>query len=220
VTTVLERLIGTFYASPREADRPLNRTRTDAVPSVAVLAHGEDVAAAGGAVGLAVARERGAAVAVVCAWTGGEPAAGLLQAPASAAACRLAEALDRRGHAARASRRLVLVALPADEGAAAAEAARVSAAAGAVPVVLALSGARAEGFDAALRTCDLVVIATRPGGDEALASLALAGVAGLSVPAVVCDAPAAPLPRLLAAAGIGLAPSARAGVSRAIEVLR
>lgn len=220
MTTVLERLIGTFYAAPREADRPLEATRTCAAPSVAVLARAEDLAAAGGAVGLAVARQCRAPVAVVCLWTGGEPGAGHLQAPPSVAARRLAEALGRRGHAARASRRLVLVALPASEGAAAAEAARVSAAAGAVPVVLALGGARAEGFDAELRTCDLVVIASRPDGDEAIASLALAGIAALRVPAVVCEAPAAPFARLLATAGVSLAPSVRVGIRPAIEVLR
>jgi hypothetical protein len=36
---------------------------------------------------------------------------------------------------------------------------------------------------------------------------------------VACEAPAAPLGRLLAAAGVILAPSARAAVSPAIEVL-
>jgi hypothetical protein len=141
-------------------------------------------------------------------------------APASGAAHRLAQALDRRGHAARASRRLVLVTLPPEEDAAGVEAARVGAACGSSPVVLVVGGARASGFDGALRACDLVVVAHRGDADPALAALAMAGVEALGVPVADFVIPASPVARLLAATGVAAAPGARAAIVPASEPWR
>ena len=109
--------------------------------SIAVLAGRRDAAAVGAAAGLALGRG-----AVVCTWTGEEGLREELRAPASAAARRLAEALD-----AVAAGRLVRVSLPADEAAAAAAVRRVMAASGELPVVVALGAARTRIFDVADR---------------------------------------------------------------------
>lgn len=224
MTTLLERVVGTFYATPQAVERPVERPRPGVVPAVAVLARVDDVWPAGGAVGLAAARRCGAPATVVCAWTRGDAGRGPgdvgpgpLPAPASGAAHRLAQALGRRGHAARASRRLVLVTLPAEEDAAVAEAARVGAACGSAPVVLVLGGARASGFDGALRACDLVFVARREDTDPVLASLAVAGVEALGVPAADLVLPAGAFSRMLAATGVAVAPAARARIHTTLE---
>jgi hypothetical protein len=196
------------------------RSRAAAIPSVAVLTRRDDVVAAGAAVALAIAAERRAPVAAVCLWTGEAVSATSVVAPASGSAHRLAQALARRGHMVRASRRLVYLTLPADEAEAAAEAARVAAACGAVPMVLALAGARGSRFDATLRACDLVVVASSREADPALESLALAGVASYGGRAIACSVPEAPVARLLAGAGAGLAPSVRGGLKAVVEALR
>lgn len=70
MTALLARVVGLFYAGPAPA-RPVAQPRRAVASSVAVLANERDAIAAGAAVGLAVARARGAAAAVVCLWTGG-----------------------------------------------------------------------------------------------------------------------------------------------------
>lgn len=228
VTALLERVAGTFVA-PRaghEAARVPDsgcaaaRARAVVAPAVAVLAKRDHVLAAGGAVALAVADECRAPVAIVCVWTGDEPSRSRGAAPASARAHRHAQALARRGHAARASRRLVPVRLPADEREAEAEAGRVGAACGAAPLVLALAGARDGGLDDVLRACDVVVVAAAPGAAPALVALAEAGVEALGVKSVACELPGSPFGRLLAANGAGLAPSLRGALRPVSEALR
>ena len=138
----------------------------------------------------------------------------LRQAPAGALrrgrrARRLVANLVARGHDARAAGRLAIVRLPADAAEAAVQARRVSAAAGAAPVVLALGGPRVAVFDECLAEQDLVVVATASGTDPALARLALAGLDGATERACVCEVPPARSARSLAAAGVTLLPSAR-----------
>jgi hypothetical protein len=189
-------------------------------PAVAVLSSSADAQPLGSALGLALADRRRAPVVAVCVWTGQPPAAGVAwRAPALPAARRLAAALAARGHDARAAGRLAVVRLAAAPGDAAAEAGRASAAAGAAPVVLALGGPRVAAFDALLAEQDVVVVATAPGTDPALARLAIAGLAGEHARACVCEVSPAHPGRALAAAGLTLLPSARRALAAPVEAL-
>lgn len=185
-----------------------------AAPTVALLAPRPDAPALGAALGLALARARGAPAAVVCLWSA-SPAIAPPRAPALPAARRLAAALARRGHDARAAGRLACVRLAADGAAAAAEAQRAGAAAGAAPVVLALGGPRSAAFDALLELQDLVVVAVARDADPALAGLALGGLAH----AVACVVPPADPARSLAAAGLALLPSTRRALAAPVAAL-
>jgi hypothetical protein len=206
------------FATPGEAPEPacaewLPRTP----PGVAVLAAASDAPALGAALGLALALARGAPVAAVCVWTPGvmRPAR---TAPALPAARRLAASLAARGHDARAAGRLAVVSLAGGGEAAAAEARRALAAAGSAPAVLALGGPRDAAFDALLADQDLVVVATAGGADAVLARLVVAGLQETRR-ACVCELPAAHAARTLAAAGIGLLPSARRALAVAVAEL-
>lgn len=182
--------------------------------SVALLAPASDAPALAAALALALARGARAPTAVVCVWAPA-PARPQWRAPALPAAARLASSLAARGHAAHGSGRLVIVrlALPCEE--AAAEASRVIAAAGSAPAVLALAGPRAASFDDLLASQDLVVVAVAPGSDPALARLAVAGLER----GVCCELLPAHAGRCLAAAGIGLLPSARRALAAPVEAL-
>jgi hypothetical protein len=182
--------------------------------SVALLAPAGDAPALAAGLALALARRERAATAVACVWSAA-PARALWHAPALPAATRLARALAARGHAARGSGRLVLVRLAAGCEEAAAEALRVTAAAGAAPTVLALAGPRVAAFDALLDAQDLVVVAVAPGAAPALARLAVAGLQR----AVACEVPPAHPGRSLAAAGVALLPSARRALAVPVEAL-
>lgn len=196
-------------------------TRACAVPpprtpaSVALLAAQGDAPALAAGLALALARRERASTAVVCVWSAGGPMRSPLRAPALPAAARLAAVLAGRGHVARASGRLVSVGLAAGPAEAAAEAMRVSAAAGAAPTVLALAGPRAAAFDVLLDDQDLVVVAVAAGSDPALAQLAVAGLQR----SVVCEVPPAHPGRSLAAAGVALLPSARRLLAAPVEAL-
>jgi hypothetical protein len=141
------------------------------------------------------------------------------RAPPLPAARRLAAALASRGHDARAAGRLAIVRLPAAPGDAAAEARRASVAAGAAPVVLALGGPRVAAFDALLAEQDVVVVATAPDAEPALARLALAGLACEYASTCICEVPPAHTGRALAAAGLTLLPSARRALAGPVEAL-
>ncbi len=182
--------------------------------SVAVLAPAAAAPALAAALALALAHRRRAPAAAVCVWSAAS-ARPLWRAPALPAAARLAAALVARGHAARASGRLVIVRLAAQCDEAAAEALRVSAAAGSAPTVLALAGPRAAAFDALLSEQDLVVVAVAPGSDPALARLAVADLErGLA-----CEVPPARPARSLAAAGVVLLPAARRALAAPVAAL-
>ncbi|MBW3654209.1 MAG: hypothetical protein KY433_11660 [Actinobacteria bacterium] len=137
------------------------------------------------------------------------------RAPALPVAARLARTLAGRGHVARSSGRLVIVQLAAACDEAAAEALRVSAAAGAAPTVLALAGPRAAAFDVLLSDQDLVVVAVARDAAPALGQLAVAGLErGLA-----CEIAPAHLGRTLAAAGVALVPSARRALAAPVAAL-
>jgi hypothetical protein len=191
---------------PRDAEA---RRRIAAPSAVGLLCPPADAESLGAGLGLALVARHRAPVVVVCAWTAETPEGSGWCAPARPATRRLVANLVRRGHDARAAGRLAIVRLPADAAEAAVQARRVSAAAGAAPVVLALGGPRVPLFDECLAEQDLVVVATASGTDPALARLALAGLDGATERACVCEVPPARSGRSLAAAGVTLLPSAR-----------
>jgi hypothetical protein len=182
--------------------------------SVAVLAAASEAPAVGGGLGLVLARHARAPAAIVCIWSAA-PGRPLWRVPALPAAGRLASALAARGNAARGSGRLVVVRLADGSEAAAAQARRVAAAAGAAPIVLALAGPRPAAFDALLDEQDLVVVAVAPGANPALARLAVAGLRC----GVVCEIPLARPGRSLAGTGVALVPSARRALAAPLEAL-
>ncbi len=223
--SVLAQLAGHFVrppGAPASSDRVAGSSpgadlaarasaRAPGATSVAVLTTPHDALALGGALGLAVARSRRASVVVLCVWSARPAAWAGWRAPAFPAASRLAARLAARGHDARATGRLAIVRLAAQDDA---QARQVLAAAGPAPTVLALGGPRTPVLDELLGEQDLVVIGTRSGSGAALAALALAG---LSDPAraCACEVPGAHPGRTLAAAGIALLPSVRRAVAPA-----
>ena len=209
--TLADRIVSFFLTAPAGADgeAPARvappRTATRAAATVAVL--GEDAGPTAGAIAAALARD-GAGVALVCLYRApdDEPSAALRPPPVPAAS-KLAARLSARGHDAVASGRAVLLALPVDDAAAAAEAGRASAAAD-VPTVFALAGARTPALDRLLAHVDAVVLAPR--GDVAAALTAAAEpalAAELRVPVLTGD----PAPDRR---------SRRALAARMLEVLR
>jgi hypothetical protein len=204
---LLDRLGAAFVApAPRAGAERVDPVEVVAPPAIAALCRPEDVWAAGGAVALS----RGG-VAVVAAW-GDEVRPPLVRAPAARGAVKLARSLSERGHDAAATGRLVQVRLSGSGAEAAAEAARVSAAAGVV-CVIAVAGPRDERVDALLRAQDHVLV----DADDAIADLALTSLATLDVRARRVTTEAPPAVRALAAAGIALAPPLRARVEEALR---
>jgi hypothetical protein len=188
-------------------------------PGVAVLASAADARPLGAALGLALAGARRAPAAVVCVWAPTTTAGPAWRAPALPAARRLAARLVARGHEACATGRVVLVRLPESPPDAAAQAGRVSAAAGAAPTVLPLGGPRATSFDALLAEQDLVVVATPAGTDRALRRLAIAGLATRASRTCACDVLPARPSRTLAAVGLTLLPRTRRAMEGVMEAL-
>ena len=204
--------------SPESPGRVEAQDRPGTPTTVSLLCPPVDAPALGAALGLALVARHRAPVVVVCAWTAEMLAGSGWCAPARPAARRLVANLTSRGHDARAGGRLAMVRLPADAGEAAAHVRRVSAAAGAAPVVLALGGPRVAVFDEILAEQDLVVVATASGTDPALARLALAGLQAATERACVCEVPARSA-RSLAAAGVALLPSARRALAVPVAAL-
>ncbi len=198
------------------SDRPVVDDGRVAPPAatVGVLARPADAWAAGGAVALRLLGQARAPVAVVCVWGAGAGPAAL--APATPAARRLAGRLGERGHDARATGRLVLVALAGEVGPACAEATRVAVAAGEAPAVVVLAGARTGRVDALLGEQDRVIVAAA-GPDDTIADLAVASLAVGAVPVRVAPL-AGPAPaRALAATGVALVAPLRAEVEAALR---
>jgi hypothetical protein len=192
MTGVLRRL-GAAFVAPADAVPAV----AVAAPAVALLCRAQDAWVGGGAVALA------SGGGVVAAWGAAPP---LGRAPAGPAARRLAAMLDARGHRATATGRLVHVVVDDPR-----EAGRVAAAAG-LPCVAVLAGPRDDEVDALLRDQDRILVAA----DDAVADLALAGVARFA-PAHRLDLATAPAhTRALAAAGIVLAPPLAAAVKEAL----
>ena len=186
-------------------------------PRVAVLCRPGDAPALGGAVALGL--RRGGAPAVLCLWRGEAGVDGPVgSAPALPGALRLAERLVSRGHAARATGRLVLVALDGAGEGVAPEAVRVAAACAEVPVVCAFAGPRDGGLDRALLAQDRVLVAVASDDPPSLLELALDGLAALGARGERLAVPAAAGPaRALASAGVALLPPLRSAVEAALE---
>jgi hypothetical protein len=213
----LLRAVGGLFVAPAEVAPGAEAVRRP--PAVAVVCSAGDAVTAGSALALAVAREWSAPCVLVAAWTGGAAQTHGLVAPAVGPARRLAANLAARGQDARASGRLVHVALPAGELDAVAAAERAIAAAGTAPTVLAVGGARTDAFDRLLAEQDVVLVATAPDADPELAALAAAAVPLPGHAVASCSLAPAASTRALARAGVTLAPSLRAALRPALEAL-
>ncbi|HEY6758670.1 MAG TPA: hypothetical protein VI318_04245 [Baekduia sp.] len=214
----LSRLRDLFLAPTDRA--PATQAAVRAVPStLAVLASATDAPIAGTALGLAVAAALGSGCAVTCVWSGAAPTpprAGL----AVAGGRRLADRLSGRGLLAAARGRLVHVALPAPDVEARAAAERTIAAAGDLPVVLVVAGARPPALDPLLEAVDRIVIVPAPDALAGLEPLALDAAARLGRSTAVLRLPPSATTaghRLLTSTGLILPPSLRAAATAALE---
>lgn len=197
--------VGRVFVAPadgspvREAEaEEASRSRTGAVRGevAAVLAPADEVRNLAAAVALAAA---GRGVSVVAAWRcTGRPA---ISAPAGVAARRLAASLVARGLSATASGRLVTVELAEGEREAVAALGPVEAAAGDVPLVLALGGPRGRWFDEALTRCAAVHVHA---ADPALAALTVARLSEQGIAARALGAGPTGVARRLAGSGLVL----------------
>jgi hypothetical protein len=220
-TIVLERLRDLFLtgeAAP--AARPARRVAERTLPAtLGVLVSVDDASAVGAALGLAVAAAHRAPCAVVCRWTGAEPA----ELPRSGLACgaarRLAQRLAARGLAAGACGRVVTVALPVSEIEARAATERTLAVAGDLPLVLAIAGARSPAFDPLLANLDRLIVVPSSGAPAGLESLAIDAAARLGRGAAVLRLPStgAVTGRLLATTGLPLSAVWRAAAAAALR---
>jgi hypothetical protein len=195
-----EPALAPSFVAPSSVAPPL----AVAAPRAIVLGAPPDVAVAAAAVALELRRRRrtGAAVVVVCAATAGEPPAlpaPTLAAPGLPGARLLARRLARRDHPASAHGRLVWVPLATPAEDVGAVEARIAAAAGHAPVVLALPGPRSAAADAVLAGHDTALLAAAP--DSPLADLAGEDLRRLGVPLHCWAPPAGGAARVAALAG-------------------
>jgi hypothetical protein len=206
MTAMLDAIARMFVAPRADAARVVSVT---AAPSAAVCGPAAEPLACALALLL---RRRGPAV--VCAWGA---VARRPQAPAAVGARRLAASMDARGLAARATGRLVAVALDPEPVAAAAEAGRAAAAAGDAPVVVALCGPRDAAFDHLLAGQDIGIVATGDAADELvrLGVESLEAVVGRALPApALCGVGA-----WRARAGLSAGPATQRALAPALEAL-
>lgn len=177
-------------------------TRTAAAcERIAVVCAPRDARMAGGAAALALAQAGGASSVAVLDWAGEERVSGG-DRPASLAARRCAARLRAAEHAATAVGRLVRVALPGDDEAAAAAARGAIAQAG-LPSVLVAAAARGPAIERLLAEQDLILLAGRPGADEELTALALPALERLA-PCAVVELRPSPAAAALARTGTAL----------------
>ncbi len=189
-------------------------------PGVAVIASRTDAAVLGAAVGLALlARRSGAAI--VCVYDGDSERSGPVwgRVPALASARGVAARLAVGGLDARVTGRLAIAPLPVDPSEAASAAMRAMAAADGSPVVLALGGPRDPAFEGLLEVQDIVLVVTGSDAVPGLVAMALEGLARRGITACACDPPCGLASRLLAASGLGLAPSLRRALSEPLRLL-
>ena len=219
-TIVLERLRDLFLAGEAAAGaRPARRVAERAVPAtLGVLVSPGDAPAAGAALGLAVAAAHRAPCVVVCRWTGAEAAEPPRSGLAGGAARRLAQRLAARGLVAGACGRVVTVALPASDIEARAAAERTLAAAGDLPLVLAIAGARPPAFDPLLASVDRLIVVPPSGAPAGLERLAIDAAARLGRSAAVLRRPSsgAVAGRLLVRTGLPLSPAWRQAAATAL----
>ena len=200
--------VARVFVAPRTA---VSAPAVAAVPAPSVIVCGPVAEPLACALALLVRRH---GPAVMCAWGGLGHGA---QLPATGAARRLAGSLAKRGLTARASGRLVTVALDPHAPVAVADVGRASAAAGDIPVAIALCGPREAAFDRLVAAQDLAVVA--PGkapeeivrlGVEELGQIAASAVAAPALP---------PAAAWCARAGLGAGPAARRALGPALDAL-
>jgi hypothetical protein len=220
-TVVLERLRDLFLtgeAAP--AARPVLRVAEHTLPAtLGVFVSSDDASAASAALGLAVAAAHRAPCAVVCRWTGIEAAEPPRSGVAVGAARRLAQRLAARGLAVGACGRVVTVALPVSDIEARAAAERALAAAGDIPLIVTVAGARPPAFDPLLATLDRLIVVPPSGAPVALERLAIDAAARLGRGAAVLRLPSTGMitGRLLAATGLPLSPVWRKAAAAALR---
>jgi len=155
---------------------------------------------------------------LVAEWRGVERPAAQAPGMAHPSTRRLAARLAARGLEGSARGRTLQLPLPAEAGAAARAWQRAVAAAGA-PTVCALTGPRSADFDPLLDEQDLLVLAPAADADEALAELALSGLAGVRPPVVVSRPVPRGAARLLAASSLATSRALGSAVTEAVQGL-
>jgi hypothetical protein len=220
-TMVLERLRDLFLTGDAAATAPSAcRVSERIVPAtLGVLVAPGDAPVAGAALGLAVAAAHRAPCAVVCRWTGAEVAEPPRSGIAGGAARTLAQRLAARGLAVGACGRVVTVALPAADIEARATAERALAAAGDIPLVLTVGGARPLAFDPLLAGLDRLIVVPPSGAPAGLERLAIDDAArlGRSVGLLRLPATGAVAGRLLVGVGLPLSPTWRRAAAMALR---
>jgi hypothetical protein len=220
-TIVLERLRDLFVTGEAvSAAPPVRRVAERAVPAtLGILVSPGDAPAAGAALGLAAAAAHRAPCAVVCRWTGAELAEPPRSGLAVGAARRLAQRLAARGLAAGACGRVVTVALPSSDIEARAATERTLAAAGDLPLVLVITGARSPAFDPLLASLECLIVVPPPGAPVGLERLAIDSAARLGRGAAVLRLPStgAVTGRLLVATGMPLSVAWRKAAAAALR---
>jgi hypothetical protein len=218
---VLERLRDLFLAGEAApAATPARRVAERTLPAtLGMLVAPGDASAAGAALGLAAAAAHRAPCAVVCRWTGAEPAEQPRSGLTVGAARRLAQRLAARGLVAGACGRVVTVALPASDIEARAATERALAAAGDLPLVLAIAGARSPAFDGLLAGLDRLIVVPPADAPVGLEPLALDDAARLGRGVGVLRLPSGGVVtgRLLATTGLSLSSVWRAAASAALR---
>jgi hypothetical protein len=217
-TIVLERLRDLFLSG--EVARPVRQVADRTAPAtLGVLVAPGDAPAVAAALGLAVAAAHRAPCAVVCRWTGAEPAEPPRSGLAGGAARRLAQRFAARGLAAGACGRVVTVALPACGTEARAAAERALAAAGDIPLILTVAGARPAALDPLLANLDRLIVVPPSGAPAGVEHLAVDAAARLGRGAAVLRLPVtgAITGRLLAATGLPVSPAWRKVAAAALR---
>ena len=205
MTGLLARLRGVFVL-PATGAAPVAVRR--ATLHIGVVGRPREAHAA--ACALVLSQARGEA-GLVCVW-GADAVAP--RVPATAGARALAARLAARELEARASGRLVRVALPADPAEARDRALRAAAAAPG-PVCVAVCGPRNREVDDLLAVQDALLVAGRPDADQRLLELARASLDATGVPVARCELAAGGLARVLALAGLAATGGLRAAVASA-----
>ena len=190
----LERAADFFIAPPVERT-PVRAAAIPAAARVVVVGAAAEVVAAAAAVALALRERDGSPTALVAAWRGDPPAAGL----ATRAAARLLARVGADDCPTHARGRLAWLSLP-DDPVAAAGAVRRASALVAGPFVTALAGARPPELETLVAEHDLAVVVAEP--ETALACAALAALGARGVPAVAVPPLGRGLARTLALAGV------------------
>ena len=219
-TVVLERLRDLFLTGDAAAAPLACRVAERTVPvTLGVLVAPGDAPVVGAALGLAVAAAHHAPCAVVCRWTGADAAEPPRSGLASGAARRLAQRLAARSLVVGACGRVVTVALPSSDIEARAAAERALAAAGDIPLVFTVAGARPPVFDSLLANLDRLVVVPPTGALVGLEQVAIEAAARLGRGVAVLRLPSTGslTGRLLAATGLPVSRAWRAAAAPALR---